>query len=306
MRRRSELPDIIGIAALDLFASSLGVFILLSFVLIPYFQRAPGDAAKLAAARATIARIEDDLQAAGARARIAKQDRTQAEEKLRQIRQKKPPAPAPKPSPVPATAQTVAKIDKGFYFPPLDVVFVLDTTRSMRQEIAEMRASMLALSRILNRLSPSVRVGVVAYRDQGEAYVTRRYKFTNLRSAAGFDGLRKFLASLRAKGGGDVPEDILSALVVAGGMSWRADAEQLIVVIADAPAHHKDWSRIIQSAGNFHRGKPPRRRISAVVTARHAENTSFFGRLSQAGGGEFVAHGGRFIDSALLSILQQR
>src|SRR5262245_7193904 len=83
-----------------------------------------------------------------------------------------------------------------------DVVFVIDTTGSMSGELSEAQqrlrdlASALATSRTGERL----RFGVVAFRDRGDAYVTKTSALT-----AEIGMTDAFLASLHAEGGGDDP-----------------------------------------------------------------------------------------------------
>jgi hypothetical protein len=48
----------------------------------------------------------------------------------------------------------------------MDLVFVVDTTASMTPAIGQMRSSMQGIVRILERLVPSLRVGIVAYSDR--------------------------------------------------------------------------------------------------------------------------------------------
>ena len=43
----------------------------------------------------------------------------------------------------------------------LDLVFVMDTTGSMRSELADIQVSLLGIIRVLHRLAPSLSVGFV-------------------------------------------------------------------------------------------------------------------------------------------------
>jgi Mg-chelatase subunit ChlD len=120
---------------------------------------------------------------------------------------------------------------------PLDLVFVLDTTGSMSGEIREAKDRIHQLSRALQEARPGdrIRVGVVAYRDRGDAYLTRVHDLTS-----DVEQSYAFLAGLTADGGGDTPEDVLSALDVAlRSIHWdRGEkTERQIFVVADAPPH---------------------------------------------------------------------
>jgi hypothetical protein len=119
----------------------------------------------------------------------------------------------------------------------LDVAFVLDTTGSMGGELGEAQERLQQLARALAtaRAGESVRFGVVAFRDRGDEYVTRRSPLS-----ADLADTTSFLATLAAGGGGDGPESVLAAVAAAlRELDWdRAiDTERRVVLVGDAPAH---------------------------------------------------------------------
>jgi uncharacterized protein YegL len=119
----------------------------------------------------------------------------------------------------------------------LDVVFVLDTTGSMSGEIREAKERVRQIASALRseRAQERVRLGVVAFRDRGDAYVTRISPLTEDVDIS-FD----FLASLTADGGGDGPEDVLSGLASAlNDVEWdlSESTERQAFLIGDAPPH---------------------------------------------------------------------
>jgi hypothetical protein len=124
---------------------------------------------------------------------------------------------------------------------PLDLAIVLDTTGSMGGEISKFQTTIDSIVERINNLpqKPSLRLGLVAYRDQEEAYVTKVHAFTD--SAGEF---RRSLNELSAGGGGDMPEDMEAALKdTLGKLTWREDsALRLSFVVADA-APHTDYAQ---------------------------------------------------------------
>ena len=119
--------------------------------------------------------------------------------------------------------------------PRLDLVFMIDATGSMGDEIDKLKTSMRAMAAQIAGLpgQPEICYGLVAYRDRGDAFLTRTHDFTNDLTA--FQGL---LARVQAQGGGDTPEALNEALhEVVHGLSWRADAARMVVLVADAPPH---------------------------------------------------------------------
>ena len=118
----------------------------------------------------------------------------------------------------------------------LDVAFLFDTTGSMGDELSYLNAEIDAIADSISLKYPSatVRYGLVLYRDSGDAYVTKKFDFT--------DSLSTFqtqLAAQGASGGGDYPEAVAEGLSDANALSWRADAGVAKVTfwIADAPTH---------------------------------------------------------------------
>jgi Mg-chelatase subunit ChlD len=117
----------------------------------------------------------------------------------------------------------------------LDLVFLIDATGSMDDEIAKLKASMRQMAQQIAQLpgQPDVCYGLVAYRDRGDAFLTRTTDFTD--DLAGFQAV---LARLQAGGGGDKPEALNEALVeTVHRMSWRTDAARMVVLVADAAPH---------------------------------------------------------------------
>ena len=118
----------------------------------------------------------------------------------------------------------------------LDVLFLLDATGSMSDEIAELQNNILHISDQIEVLpgDVNVRYGLVTYRDRGDAYVTYVYDFS-----PDLDVFQTSLNSVRAGGGGDTPESLNEALHDAlNGVNWRGeDTIKLVFLVADAPPH---------------------------------------------------------------------
>jgi len=121
----------------------------------------------------------------------------------------------------------------------LEMVFVLDTTGSMGGLIegAKQRIWGIVNSAMQNSQSQtSVHIGLVAYRDRGDEYVTEVLPLTE-----DLDKVYTTLMTYQAEGGGDTEEDVRSAL--AAGLkkvSWSPaanDLSQIIFLVGDAPPH---------------------------------------------------------------------
>jgi hypothetical protein len=117
---------------------------------------------------------------------------------------------------------------------PLDLLFILDTTGSMGEEIQRLKATIELINLNLASLSsrPSVRFGMVLYKDRGDEYVTHVVPFTH-----DLQVFQRALDRVQASGGGDTPEDLQAALEQAMGLPWNRNGVRLAFIITDAPPH---------------------------------------------------------------------
>ncbi|MFT4773069.1 MAG: hypothetical protein ACI83Y_001485 [Candidatus Azotimanducaceae bacterium] len=118
---------------------------------------------------------------------------------------------------------------------PLDVLFLLDATGSMGDEIDRLKQTIDTVADRVASLDPApdVRFAMTLYRDEGDAFVTANYDFTS-----DVEQFRAALADVVADGGGDYPEALDEGLADAlAKPTWRdpAEAIQLIFIVADAP-----------------------------------------------------------------------
>ncbi len=118
----------------------------------------------------------------------------------------------------------------------LDVLFLIDATGSMADEINQLKENIRAISARIDALpsQPDVRFGMVTYRDRGDEYITQVTDFT-----PNVEDFAEILNLVQADGGGDYPEDLNEALSNAIHQpEWRVDETvSLIFLVADAPPH---------------------------------------------------------------------
>ncbi|AEI62311.1 vWA domain-containing protein [Corallococcus macrosporus] len=149
------------------------------------------------------------------------------------------PAASQKPAPAPPSQQQKPVTAR----PEIEVVFVLDTTGSMSGllEGAKQKIYSIASRIAQGRPTPRLKVGLVAYRDVGDEYVTKRFDLSDDLDTV-FANLRKF----EAGGGGDTPEHVGRGLGEAvSKLSWSQNREVMkaIFLVGDAPPARRndDW-----------------------------------------------------------------
>ncbi len=172
-----------------------------------------------------------------------------------------PPAPPPrKPEP-----------EKGIQIRGVDVVFVMDATMSMNEELSAVQSGMTSIVQVLRRLSDEVSVGFVAYIDRAVPWVIPLKPV--VRGNQGEANLRQLLSGIsevRLVGNKDWPEDVCGGLAKAGSMTWPTaseDRRQVIVVIGDARTHPEDHDRSLAIVRKW-ATESPNRSVNAVFSGK--------------------------------------
>lgn len=179
----------------------------------------------------------------------------------------------------------------------LDLVLAIDTTASMGNVIADVKRNLQGLIANLAARGGSTRIGLVAYRDVGDSYVTQPFPLTAL-DDTGTKALLSFVGGLGAAGGGDWPEAVDQALAVAVSMPWRPGASASVVVIGDAPARPETRARAEQLAQNFTARAGGQ--ISVIDSGSGSHH--FLRRLPEIGAGQYVTYDGNILNSLFPAI----
>ncbi|MCL2487469.1 MAG: VWA domain-containing protein [Oscillospiraceae bacterium] len=166
----------------------------------------------------------------------------------------------------------------------LDLMFVVDTTGSMRDELEFLQEELAdIIARVKAEDKYPMRLSVNFYRDEGDEYVVRPFPFTTDTDKAVSD-LRK----QHADGGGDFEEAVEQALQDAiHGHDWNGDAyAKLLFLILDAPPHDfaaEDMRRLVRDAAE--QGI----RIIPIAGSDTDQNTEFLMRaIDIATGGAYL------------------
>lgn len=169
--------------------------------------------------------------------------------------------------------------------PQVEVVFVLDTTGSMGGLIAGAKEKIwfIAGQIVAGEPTPEVRMGLVAYRDKGDAYVTRVFDLTD-----NIDQVYTDLMGFQAAGGGDFPENVNQALFDSlHKISWSEEANvlRIIYLVGDAPPH--PYEEVPSHTALA--GEAARRGIliNTIQCGRHAQTTAIWQEIAEHAGGHF-------------------
>jgi hypothetical protein len=117
----------------------------------------------------------------------------------------------------------------------LDVLFVIDTTGSMGDELRYITTELRDIISTVQAHHPGIamRFGLIVYRDEGDEYIVKSFDFTN-----SLNLMQAQLSEQYSNGGGDYPEAMEQALAKAIQAQWRGgNTARLLFLIADAPPH---------------------------------------------------------------------
>lgn len=122
----------------------------------------------------------------------------------------------------------------------LDLVFAIDATGSMKNDLDKLKTDMYPLLTELFGYTPGARVGLLFYRDYGDTFKYMDLPVKVFPFTSNFTSFSKNLNSIRIYGkeGGDIPEAVYEAMYASCEFySWRNTAQKKIILIGDAEPH---------------------------------------------------------------------
>ena len=155
--------------------------------------------------------------------------------------------------------------------PDMQVMFIVDTTGSMGDEMMYLQSDFTALT---EEIEGETAYSVLFYKDEGDDYVTRSSGDFTSDTAE----IKRALAAEYASGGGDEPEAVAQALTAAFiDQHWSEDAVKVAFLIYDAPPHdgtEEDLQAAIGTAAEMGIHLVP------VVSSNGSRETELFGRAA--------------------------
>ena len=175
----------------------------------------------------------------------------------------------------------------------IEVVFVLDTTGSMSGLIEGAKQKIWSIANQIATAQPrpTIRMGLVGYRDRGDAYITTTTALTE-----DLDQLYSDLMGYAADGGGDGPESVNQALHEAvTGMAWTARDDhaaettlRLIYLVGDAPPH-MDYEQDVKYQASCEAAARRGIVVNAIQCGSMSATTPVRQEIARLGEGEYFA-----------------
>lgn len=171
--------------------------------------------------------------------------------------------------------------------PTVEVAFVLDTTGSMGGllEGAKRKIWSIATSVVDTNPDADIRIGLVAYRDIGDEYVTKTFDLTT-----DIQDIYANLLELKARGGGDWPESVNEALDVAvNKLQWTNgnNVRRIVFLVGDAPPH-MDYAQDTKYPKTLVVAKQRDIVVNAVLAGSARDTERVWQDIAQRGDGRFI------------------
>ena len=336
LRQRDRHSVVFSLSALDLFAMGMGIFILIAVVLMPYYRNyltaydhlKKMEQAEYAAVNhiqqldsttsglsAEIIRMSQEINQAQADINHMRNQTDSLKNRVRKLNRQRSQVET---ASLAKKSLPVSKLDSAENDPwsvsrirALDLVFVIDATQSMHETIDELARRITTIIRILYHIVPSIRVGMVAYRDYDLPGELLRILPLTEAMGPGLTHVNDFIKALhhwRSPGGKSPEEALLAGMRAAHAMLFRRDARRTVIIISDAAAHQHEREAALALARNFS-DQLSGSSLSTLHVATQAwklygkDDRAFFSALARAGGGQAFQLAGRLVESVLLSVL---
>ena len=325
-RNRAELSTI-SVSALDVFASALGVFIILTSVSLPFiFNTSQSAANNLSQAEleAEIKSISDPAEAVeqllieivALRAEIEElQTLSGAEAKRTEMEEDISAALAQQIESLEETLErTETTLESALQdrktaemIPPIDIVIAFDTTGSMQDELRSLQGGVIYLSRILMKWSESPAIGIIEILDECEYANRKKFSLQEI-DANSLGNLQRFVRSIGQINTGcnlySWEEATHFALREAIASNWRPEVERrVIILMSDFPPYPYAMTEVHGSIKRF--ASKDNQSVSIVQPSNAAattEHVTIMKNLADLGKGEYIDGAGSIVGAIILAL----
>lgn len=168
----------------------------------------------------------------------------------------------------------------------IEVVFVLDTTSSMSGLIQTAKEKIWSIATTMTsaQQNPDIKIGLVAFRDRGDAYVTKTIDLSD-----DIDSVYASLMDFQAQGGGDGPESVNQGLYDAvNKLSWsqNPNSYRTIFLVGDAPPH-MDYQNDVKYTETIAKASDKGIIVNTIQCGQDAGTTKIWKTIAHSGGGRY-------------------
>lgn len=193
--------------------------------------------------------------------------------------------PSTEPQPQPVPPSPLFQPTPPAQAPRLDVVFTIDATGSMGDEIEVVKREVwnIANGLMQGNPRPDLRFGLVFYQDRGDSFLVKRTELSR-----DVNAIHSELMKIQADGGGDWKEHVGRGLHEALALDWdRAPGvSRMIYLVGDAPSHD-DYNDGYDLAGAIRIAREKGIKIHTIGCSGLDSGRAEFESIAQQTGGLF-------------------
>ena len=319
-RNRTELGTL-SVSALDVFASALGVFIILTSVSLPFIFNTSQSAANNLSQAQLEAEAKSVLDPEKMVAKLISEIIALRQQVEQLVEMSKDTSETDSNN---ILTKQIASLEQALkdaednlkstlenqktteMIPPIDIVIAIDTTGSMTDQLRSLQGGVVYLSRILMKWSESPAIGIIEITDQCD-YSNRKQFALRPINKSSLVNLQRFVYSLGTMHTGcnrDLEEGIHLALREALVANWRPTVEKrVIILMSDFPPYPYAVSEVRRSIQNFSSNDKQSvsivHPINAYSTSQHVSTMKDLARL---GKGEYIDGAGSIIGAIMLAL----
>lgn len=169
----------------------------------------------------------------------------------------------------------------------IQLVFALDATGSMSGLIGAAKEKIWSIASSLSQAKPApvIEVGMIFYRDRGDAFVTKVIPLSNK-----MDEIYSLLMDIKADGGGDQPESVNQGLYEAVyKMQWSTDDKTIknLFLVGDCPPH-MDYKNDVKYYETCKQARKKGITINTILMGNNSEAKLIWQEISRCAEGEFL------------------
>ncbi len=190
----------------------------------------------------------------------------------------------------------------------LDLVFVIDTTSSMEDDIDRVKSDAQRIIEQVETSNTDWRIAVTTFRDYPEAPYGDAGDYVARMEVDFSDDAGEISAAIHAitvAGGGDTPEAVCSALLLAIRMDWREEAQRIVILMGDAPPHDPEPNSGCTIGGMMEEAfAGDREHVYPIIIADNPDALRSFNAIADGTGGQVFSAAGSedVVDSILEAV----
>ena len=158
----------------------------------------------------------------------------------------------------------------------LDLLFIMDITKSMDDYLNQVKNDILKIISIIQKECAGIDIylGFIGYKDFNDLDLGEEY--IDLDFTTDYESIKKNIDFIKPSGGGDTPEDLCGGLVLGKKKTWIGKT-RFAILVTDSPCHGKKYHDLSgENKDNYPEGDREKRNIEDYIEFFAKNDISLF------------------------------